>query len=220
MNVDWGRAIPFPGIHKWDFCCSAGPCHFVLLLPLVLSSCASYCTFILSVLSTSVSSCPFIICFILPFHRLFLVFSSSVSPCPFSSVLQALNFQHLVSLASSFSVSPCSFNLGLLLSFHPLLSLFFNLCFYCPFLLWFSLSFHPLLLPPTVPFRPSSLVPSGIIARRKMFEHKSRDPSQTHRTGVAENCMKIRTSSTLFCCTFWKLLRNILYHHPAIYSPI
>ncbi len=51
-----------------------------------------------------------------------------------------------------------------------------------------------------------------------MFEHKSLDPSQTHWTGVAENCIKIRTNSKLFCCTFKKLLRNILYHHPAIYS--
>ncbi len=232
-----------------------------LVLPIVLSSWASI------VLSTSVSSCPFIICFILPFHQLFLlVFSSYISPCPFSSALQALSFQHLVYLLLLLVLLISGFSCPFILS------LSFHLCFFCPFFHCFSSSFHPLLLPilfalillilsasafnlsfhldfslsfhpllpllltwsstmikfiissapspppPPVLFRPSSLVPSGIIARRKMFEHKSRDPSQTHWTGVAENCIKIRTSSKLLCCTFWKLLRNILYHHPAIYT--
>jgi hypothetical protein len=31
-NWDWGRAIPFLGIHKRDFCCSVAQCFMVILI--------------------------------------------------------------------------------------------------------------------------------------------------------------------------------------------
>ncbi len=156
-NRDLGRPIPFLGINKWDFRCSAGPCYFVLLLPLVLSSCASYFPFILSfllffrhlfslVLSSSASSCPFIVCFFLSFHPLFLhVLSPPLSrPCPLISWF-ILPFHFLLLLVLSSSGFSCPFILCFSCSF---ISAFIVLSSFT-FLVLSSLlllSFFPLLL--------------------------------------------------------------------------
>jgi hypothetical protein len=125
---------------------------FRLVLPIVLSTRASYCPFILSflllfrhlfplVLSSSASSCFFIVSFFMSNsnHPLFLhvLYPPLSRPCPLI-IWFILKFHFLLLLVLSSSGFSCPFILCFILPFH--------LCFFCPFFLCFSSSFHPRLL--------------------------------------------------------------------------